>query len=62
MPTPQQPSFDSQCAQQLNDEIKIYRNNPCIIVWSMCNEVFFGQYTAQKKALLTKMVTATHHT
>jgi beta-galactosidase len=26
----------------------------------MCNEVFFGQYTTQQTALLTKMVAATH--
>ena len=41
-PSPEdQPGFEQSVRDSLRDEIRIHRNHPSIIVWSMCNEVFF---------------------
>jgi beta-galactosidase len=36
-----QPYFDESVKSDLRDMIRIHRNHPSIIVWSMCNEPFF---------------------
>ena len=57
--TAEQTAFNANVLQQLTDMIKINRNHPSIVVWSMCNEVFFptgGPLDPQKKALLATMV------
>jgi hypothetical protein len=55
-----QPAFDRNALDTLRDEIRIHRNHPSIIVWSMCNEVFFCHEKQQVKDLLTKLVAETH--
>ncbi len=34
--------FEESALQQLREMIRIHRNHPSIIVWSMCNEAFFS--------------------
>ena len=34
-------AFEASVADSLRDEIRIFRNHPSIVAWSMCNEVFF---------------------
>lgn len=54
--------FDASVLQQLTEMIRIYRNHPSIIVWSMSNEPFFtAQQTIQPmRELLKKAVSLTH--
>jgi len=52
--------FEQNALDTLRDEIRIFRNHPSIIVWSMCNEVFFSGNQDKVKALLTKLVDETH--
>lgn len=57
-----QDEFEKNILKQLEDMIRIHRNHPSIIAWSMCNEVFFSTpETMDKiKKLLKKMVDYTH--
>ena len=57
-----QPAFDASTKEQLTEMIRIHRNHPSIIVWSMCNEPFFSSNSAMTKvkALLKDMVDLTH--
>lgn len=34
--------FDASALQQLGEMIRIHRNHPSIVAWSMCNEAFFS--------------------
>jgi hypothetical protein len=52
--------FEQNALDTLRDEIRIFRNHPSIIVWSMCNEVFFSQNQDKVKGLLKKLVEETH--
>lgn len=54
--------FEESALQQLGEMIRIFRNHPSIIVWSMCNEAFFSdsKVMPRVKSLLKKMVDATH--
>ena len=52
--------FEQNALDTLRDEIRIFRNHPSIIVWSMCNEVFFSGNLDKAKGLLTKLVDETH--
>lgn len=52
--------FEQNALDTLRDEIRIFRNHPSIIVWSMCNEVFFSDNQDKVKGLLTKLVDETH--
>lgn len=52
--------FEQNALDTLRDEIRIFRNHPSIIVWSMCNEVFFSGNLDKAKGLLTKLVNETH--
>lgn len=55
-------AFDKSCLQQLEEMIRIHRNSPSVIVWSMCNEPFFTAWGTidSVKRLLGKMVELTH--
>jgi beta-galactosidase len=60
-PNPEdQGPFEQNALDTLRDEIRIFRNHPSIIVWSMCNEVFFSDNLDKAKGLLTKLVDETH--
>ena len=54
--------FEKSVADSLRDMIRIHRNHPSIIVWSMSNEPFFTEAATKPKmsALLTKMVNLAH--
>ncbi len=54
--------FEASCLQQLQEMIAMHRNHPCIIAWSMCNEVFFTdpRVFQRMKHLLRRMVARTH--
>lgn len=54
------PGFEQSVENSLRDEIRIFRNHPSIVVWSMCNEVFFSGNQDKVKALLSRMVALTH--
>jgi beta-galactosidase/beta-glucuronidase len=57
-----QPDFDANAKLHLAEMIRIHRNHPSIIVWSMCNEPFFsaGSVMAKVRSLLRDMVDLTH--
>jgi len=55
-----EPEFQASVKASLRDMIRIHRNHPSIIVWSMCNEVFFSSNQDKMKGLLTKLVDETH--
>jgi len=55
-----QAPFEQNALDTLRDEIRIFRNHPSIIVWSMCNEVFFSGNQDKVKGLLRKLVEETH--
>jgi hypothetical protein len=48
--------------QSLRDEIRIFRNHPSIVVWSMCNEPFFTdkQTLPRLRVFLKELVDLTH--
>ena len=58
-----QPAFEQSCMDMLEDMIRIHRNHPSIVVWSMGNETFFQNVVddsgvntnEKKKALITRM-------
>lgn len=56
----QEAAFEQSVEDTLRDEIRILRNHPSIIVWSMCNEVFFSSNQPKVKPLLSRMVGLTH--
>jgi hypothetical protein len=56
----QEAEFEQNVEDTLRDEIRILRNHPSIVVWSMCNEVFFSGNQPKVKALLSRMVALTH--
>lgn len=55
-------AFDASVKQQLSEMIRIHRNHPSIIAWSMGNEAFFtAQETMQDvRRLLKEMVDLSH--
>ncbi|MDQ0886323.1 beta-galactosidase [Paenibacillus sp. V4I9] len=57
-----QKGFEQSAIQQLSEMIRINRNRPSIIVWSMCNEPFFSHESVKEKAidLIKKMVKVSH--
>jgi len=57
-----QPAFDESVKNSLRDMIRIHRNHPSIIVWSMDNEVFFTQGSTLPKVreLLKQLVALSH--
>lgn len=58
-----QPAFEQSCMDMLEEMIRVHRNHPSIVVWSMGNETFFqnvqddsGTNTdVKKRALITRM-------
>jgi beta-galactosidase len=54
--------FNQSVKNSLRDMIRIHRNHPSIIVWSMCNEPFFTQKSTlpQVRALLSEVVKESH--
>ena len=55
-----QAAFDTNVLASLTDMIRIHRNHPSIIAWSMGNEDFFAGPAANVIALLKKEVALTH--
>jgi hypothetical protein len=57
-----EPEFRDSVKQSLRDMIRINRNHPSIIVWSMDNEVFFTAKETMPKVreFLTELVALTH--
>lgn len=55
-------AFDASAKEQLSEMIRIHRNHPSIIAWSMCNEVFFTapETLPEARRLLKEMVELTH--
>ena len=55
-------SFERNVLQQLAAMIRIHRNHPSIVAWSMCNEPFFteDQTLPGVRGLLKKMVAKAH--
>ena len=56
----QEAEFEQSVEDTLREEIRILRNHPSIVVWSMCNEVFFSSNQPKVKNLLRRMVELTH--
>ena len=55
-------NFEESALQQLSEMIRIHRNHPSIVAWSMCNEAFFtasGTMTGVRR-LLRRMVELSH--
>ncbi|HRK30556.1 MAG TPA: glycoside hydrolase family 2 TIM barrel-domain containing protein, partial [Tepidisphaeraceae bacterium] len=48
--------FEQSCVAQLEEMIRINRNHPSIICWSMTNEAFFTYHLDRAKALMEQMV------
>ncbi len=55
-----QNAFDANVLQQLEEMIRVNRNHPSIVVWSMTNEPFFCGSETRNKALLANMVSKSH--
>jgi hypothetical protein len=57
-----EPEFQESVKASLRDMIRIHRNHPSIIVWSMDNEVFFsaGQVMPKVRDFLKALVADTH--
>ena len=49
-------AFEQSCMQQLAEMIRIHRNSPSIIAWSMTNEAFFTYHLDRARDLMRKMV------
>jgi hypothetical protein len=60
--TADQAPFEANVQQQLREMIRIHRNHPSVIIWSIGNEVFFTASTVmqQAKNLVTTMVSVAH--
>lgn len=54
--------FEESCITTLREMIRTNRNHPSIIVWSMCNEVFFSKREVLEKArnLIKRLVHTAH--
>jgi hypothetical protein len=57
-----QAPFEQSCKDTLRDEIRIFRNHPSIVVWSMSNEPYFAGKAELPKVreLLTALVKLSH--
>ena len=55
-------AFEQSVRDSLRDMIRINRNHPSIVAWSMCNEVFFSEKSVLPKVrnFLTELVAETH--
>jgi hypothetical protein len=52
--------FDANCAQALREMIRVNRNHPSIIAWSMTNEVFFTADPDRTRQLVRNLVKLSH--
>lgn len=54
--------FEESVLRQLREMIRIHRNHPSIVAWSMCNEAFFSAPEAMPgvRRLLKRMVELSH--
>ncbi|MEI8037968.1 MAG: glycoside hydrolase family 2 TIM barrel-domain containing protein [Verrucomicrobiota bacterium] len=57
-----QPGFEASVKQQLREMIRVHRNHPSIVAWSMGNETFFTDKSTipRVKSFLAELVAATH--
>jgi hypothetical protein len=57
-----EPAFEQSVKDSLRDMIRINRNHPSIVAWSMCNEVFFSEKSVLPKVrtFLAQLVALTH--
>jgi beta-galactosidase len=57
-----QPEFEASVKQQLREMIRVHRNHPSVVVWSMCNEPFFSDTSVMPrvKSFLGELVTLSH--
>ena len=57
-----QPYFDESVKTDLREMIRIHRNHPSIIVWSMCNEPFFTDSSTMPRVreFLKELTALTH--
>ena len=57
-----EPLFKANVRQQLTEMIRVHRNHPSVIAWSMCNEPFFSAASAmpQVRTFLKDLVDLTH--
>ena len=57
-----EPEFEASVKASLRDEIRINRNHPSIIIWSMCNEPFFsdGEVMPKARNFLKELVAYSH--
>jgi beta-galactosidase len=57
-----EPAFEASVRNSLRDMIRINRNHPSIVAWSMCNEVFFSEKAVLPKVrtFLQELVALTH--
>ena len=55
-------AFEDSVKNSLRDMIRINRNHPSIVAWSMCNEVFFSEKSVLPKVreFLSQLVVLTH--
>jgi beta-galactosidase len=60
-PEDQKP-FEQSVINSLTEMIRVNRNHPSIVIWSMCNEVFFTDKSVQPQMrdFLARLVTLTH--
>jgi hypothetical protein len=57
-----QPAFEASVKQQLEEMIRIHRNHPSVVTWSMGNEAFFSAPSVMPrvKTFLGELVELTH--
>jgi beta-galactosidase len=53
-------SYKKNCLDQTREMIRIHRNHPSIIVWSMGNELWFTSNIDSTAALLARMIAVAH--
>ncbi len=55
-------AFEESALQQLSEMIRIHRNSPSVVVWSLCNEPFFSEMSVQPgvRHLLKRMTDLAH--
>jgi len=53
-------AFETNLISQLKEMIRIHRNHPSVIMWSMGNEVFFTNDLTRTQNLVKSMIAAAH--
>jgi beta-galactosidase len=52
--------FEESCERMLAEMIRINRNHPSIVIWSMTNEAFFTYDVERVRSLIARMVKLSH--